>query len=298
MDQSPAVTFKDRSFTASEIALIREVVGSCPGLSHQELANTICELLDWHRPNGRLKTWESRDLLRALERNGLVRLPAARPCGRPRGSRTAIPSTGRAEPQPRIVGTVGDVGPIGLRLVEHPEDRQVWRELVERYHPEGHRVPFGAHLRYLIEIAEPPGTILGALQLSSPAWRLAPRDRWIGWSDTERRRNLQRIVNHSRFLILPWVQLRNLASTVLAKVAREVPAVWKRLYNIEPVLFETFVEPSHAGTCYRAANWIALGETTGRGRQDRHHRKEGLVPKQVFVYSLARDARCALRGLR
>lgn len=95
-----------------------------------------------------------------------------------------------------------------------------------------------------------------------------------------------------------WVEVKNLASMVLGKVAREVPAHWKRAYGVEPCLFETFVEPGHAGTCYRAANWIALGNTTGRGRQDRTHRREGLVPKQVFVYPLVRNARETLRGLR
>lgn len=298
MAQSPPLSFKDRSFTPAEISVIEEVVGSCPGLSHQELANTVCELLDWRRPNGGLKTWEARDLLEALERAGSLRLPPARPCGRPRGSRTSIPSTGLAQAQPRIVGTVGEVVPIDLRLVQSPGDRQLWRELVERYHPQGHRVPFGAHLRYLITIAKPPATVVGALQLSSPAWRLAPRDRWVGWTDKERRQHLQRIVNHSRFLILPWVEVKNLASTVLAKVAREAPIAWRHAYNVEPVLFETFVEPTHAGTCYRAANWIALGQTTGRGRQDRYHRRKGLAPKQVFVYPLVRDARAVLRGLR
>ncbi len=298
MAKTPPLTFKDRSFTPEEISVIQEVVGSCSGLSHQELANTICELLDWHRPNGGLKTWESRDLLCSLEQAGLVRLPPRRPCGRPRGSRTSIPTTGRADPQPKIVGTVRDIAPIGLRRVEDAEDRGLWRELIDRYHPQGHRVPFGAHLRYLITIANPQETTVGALQLSSPAWRLALRDQWIGWTDSQRQRNLQRIVNHSRFLLVPWVQIKNLASCVLGKVAREVPEVWKRAYGIEPVLFETFVDPSHAGSCYRAANWIALGKTAGRGRQDRHHRREGLSPKQVFVYPLVRNARAALRGLR
>lgn len=296
MANNPPLTFKDRSFTPEEICLIQEVAGSCRGLSHQELANTICELLDWHRPNGGLKTWESRDLLRALEGAGLVRLPPRRPCGRPRGSRTSIPSTGLAEPQAKITGSVHDIAPIGLNLVQGPADRQLWRELVERYHPHGHRVPFGAHLRYLITLSKPPDAIAGAVQLSSPAWRLAPRDHWIGWTDLTRHQNLQRIVMNSRFLILPWVNVKNLASAVLAKLAREAPAAWKRAYGIEPVLLETLVEPDHPGTCYRAANWIALGETTGRGRQDRFHRREGLVPKGIFVYPLVRNARALLRG--
>lgn len=295
MARSASLTFKDRSFTASDLTLIQDIADSCSGLSHQELANTVCELLDWHRPNGGLKTWEARDLLRTLEKAGQIRLPPPRP-RRPHGSKTSIPTTGRAEPQPRILGTMRDVAPVSLRLVEAPTDRQLWRELVARYHPQGHRVPFGAHLRYLIEIAKPTSTIVGALQLSSPAWRLAARDRWIGWTDAQRRQNLQRIVNHSRFLLLPWVEVKNLASAVLAKIARETPATWKRVYGIEPVLFETLVDRDHAGTCYRAANWISLGQTTGRGRQDRHHRREGLAPKQLLVYPLVRNARAVLCG--
>lgn len=293
----PALTFKDRRFTASELQLIQEIVATCTGLSRQELANTVCELLDWRRPNHGLKTWEARDLLAALDAAGHPRLPPPRPAGRPRGSRTGVPRTGQADPQPTLTGTARDVAPVTLRRVRRPEDRRLWRELVDRYHPQGHRVPFGAHLRYLIAIARPPA-VIGCLQLSSPAWTMAPRDRWIGWTDPARRRHLQRIVNQSRFLLVPWVEVNNLASAVLAQMARAFPADWQRAYGVQPVLLETLVEAGRPGTCYRAANWIALGQTTGRGRQDRHHRREGLAPKQVFVYPLVPGAREILRGER
>jgi len=295
---APALLFKDRAFSAEELAFIEQLVARCRGLSRQELAYTVCELLEWRRPNGGLKVWEAKALLATLEAHGQLALPALRTT-RPRGSRTAIERSARGERRARIAGTLRDVAPVVLRLVESPAQRRLWRELIERYHYLGHRVAFGAHLRYLIEVAHPPGTVLGCLQLSSPAWKMAPRERWIGWDDATRRAQLQRVVNHSRFLLLPWVEVRNLASHVLARMAREVPAHWERAYGVRPLLLETLVDASRfAGTCYRAANWVALGTTQGRGRQDREHARHGSAPKRLFVYPLCRDAREVLRGER
>jgi len=155
-----------------------------------------------------------------------------------------------------------------------------------------------AHLRWLVELAHPRPAVVACLQLSSPAWRLSARDRWIGWDDVTRRRHLQRIVNHSRFLVLPWVEVPHLASHLLAQMARFVPPAWEATYGVRPVLFETFVEAHRPATSYRAANWLALGATTGRGRMDRHHRREGLAPKQLYVLPLVRHARALLRGER
>jgi hypothetical protein len=140
-------------------------------------------------------------------------------------------------------------------------------------------------LRYFIETSE--GTILGSFQFSSPAWKMAPRDKWIGWSDEERKRNLQKIINNSRFLILPWVQIKNLASSVLSLAARQIPKDWQVCYNYQPVLLETLVHKSRfKGTCYRAANWIHVGTTTGRGRMDRYSRRKGMAPKEIYLYPL------------
>jgi len=291
-----AVAFKDRTFSEAELRLVREVVARCAGLSRQELANTVCELLEWRRPGGGLKTWECKALLAELEARGALALPALR-AGRPRGARTSVPHTSQGEAQPPLRGTLRDVEPIALRLVRGRDERLLWRELVGRHHPRGHAVPFGAHLRYLVEVARPGPRVVGCVQVSSPAWRMAPRDRWIGWSDARRRQELQRVVNNSRFLVLPWVQVPHLASAVLARLAREVPRDWESAYGVRPVLLETLVDESRAGTCYRAANWIELGQTQGRGRMDRHRTRER-VPKRIFVYPLARDARERLRGER
>lgn len=290
------MVFKGRVFAASELELIREVVSSCSRLSRQELAATACELLDWRRPRGGLKILECKELLAKLAAEGILDLPPLRP-GRPRGSRTSVPRTRKGEPQELLLGTVGDIAPVRLKRVRQDADRQLWRELVGRYHYLGHKVPFGAHLRYLIEVARPSPRVVGCLQLSSPAWKMAPRDQWIGWSDEVRQRNLQKIVNNSRFLLLPWVQVRNLASCVLAQMARQFAPEWERAYRVRPLLLETLVDDRRfTGTCYRAANWIHLGVTQGRGRMDREKRRQGACPKQIFVYPLVPAARELLRG--
>ena len=165
-----------------------------------------------------------------------------------------------------------------------------------RYHYLGHTVPFGAHLRYLVFASRPVRAVVGCLQFSSPAWRMAARDRWIGWDDATRARNLQRVVNNSRFLLLPWVAVRNLASAVLARGLGQLVADWPQHYHIEPWLVETLVDPRrYHGGSYRAANWVALGATSGRGRMDRHGRRAGEAPKTVLVYPVVRNAKRRLR---
>jgi hypothetical protein len=191
---------------------------------------------------------------------------------------------------------VGELGPIVLERVSSREQRLLFRELIGRHHYLGHAVPFGAQLRYLVYASRPGRQVVGCLQYSSPAWRMAVRDAWIGWEEQARRLNLQRIINNSRFLILPWVRVRNLASVILSQAMRRVAAEWEELYGVEPVLVETLVDSRrYTGGCYRAANFVLLGETTGRGRMDRYTQREGEAPKAVWVYPLVRDAARRLR---
>jgi hypothetical protein len=283
-----------RAVGPAEVALIREVVASCAGLSRLELAHTVCELLGWTRPQGTLKGREAREFLEGLAARGLLALPAKRP-GRPIGARTAVPVTAQGDPGAPRTGPVAALGPISLEVVQTSAQHALFRELVGRYHYRGHAVPFGASLRYLV-VAGAAREVVGCLQFSSPAWRLAVRDRWIGWDDATRRRNLQHVVNNSRFLLLPWVQVPNLASTVLAQALRRLPADWAARYAIRPLLVETLVEAGRAGTCYRAANWRVLGGTAGRGRQDRAHARHGAAPKTVWVYPLVADAASRLQA--
>ena len=292
----PPVAFKDRMFSSAELTLVRDVVARYAGLSRQELANTICELLDWRRAGGGLKTWECKELLATLEARGMLALPRLR-SGRPRGARTSVPHTEGGDVQPVLRATLREVEPVTLRLVQARDERLLWRELVGRHHPLGHAVPFGAHLRYFIDVAHPTRQVVGCVQVSSPAWRMAPRDRWIGWTDARRREALQQVVTNSRFLVLPWVEVRCLASAVLSRLAHEVPRDWEAVYRVRPLLLETLVDASRDGTCYRAANWIELERTQGRGRMDRDRTRER-APKRLFVYPLRRDARERLRGER
>ena len=176
--------FSGRAFSAREMTLIGEIVRDCSGLSRMELARTVCELLRWRRPNGKLKARECREFLERLDADGTVVLPDKRR-GRATGSVTRVPRTAAGEPGRPLDGTVRDVGPLRVELVRAPAERLLFRELVGRYHYLGHTVPFGAQLRYLVFASRPARAVVGCLQFSSPAWRMAARDRWVGWDESD-----------------------------------------------------------------------------------------------------------------
>lgn len=296
-DGSGGRMFCGRRFDAEEVALIRNVVSRFGALSRTELANTVCELLDWKRPNGRLKSWECVDFLEALEGQGLLHLPEKR-ARRPRGSRTRVPVSERGEPAAVMSGSVEEFSPVRLERVRRPEQRELFRELIGRYHYLGHAVPFGAHLRYLVSVSRPEPTVVGCVQFSSAGWRMSARDGWIGWEERRRRENLQHVVNQSRFLIVPWVRVKNLASKILSLSVRQMREQWREEYAVDPWLAETLVDAArYSGACYRAANWILVGTTSGRGRMDREHQRHGAQPKAVWVCPLTRDARARLCGV-
>jgi len=283
MNDLTAITFCGRRFCGDELALIRQATIDYAPLGITEIARTICEWLDWRRPNGRLKNHECRLLLERLQHQGLLRLPDLHRSGR-RGPRTVATDT-QSDPQPPIHCRLADLKPLRLTLIDH-SNSALWRQLIQRYHYLGCPVPVGAHLRYFVHCAQ--GQILACLLWTSPAWKMAARDQWIGWSALQRARNLQYIVNNSRFLILPWVRVKGLASTILARSARQLPHDWFQHYGYTPLLLETLVDVTRFNaTCYRAANWIALGETTGRGRMDRHHKARETL-KRIFVFPLNR----------
>ena len=243
------VSFCGEAVSTEELATIHQMVQRCGGLSRTELASTVCELFGWQRPNGKLKTRECKEFLESLHERALIRLPELR-VGRPRGSRTAVARSAQGEAREPLVGTLRDVAPFSIERVANEADLALWRELVERYHYLGHRVAFGAHLRYLIRIARPEPQVVGCLQFSSAAWRIAERERWIGGDDQTRAQGLQRIVCYSRFLILPWVRIQNLASAVLARAARRLVGDWEAHYALQPWLLETLVDRRRfSGTC-------------------------------------------------
>jgi hypothetical protein len=278
-----------RCFTSNEIDLICQTVHDFPNLSLTELSKTLCELLEWKRPNGKLKHEECRALLERLQSDGLVSIPKLRLTAAV-GPRK-ITLTVQSEPQIPVTGSAGQFEPLFLHLVQasNRELSSTFKQLIERWHYLGYRIPFGAHLRYLVESQRLPGRYLACLQFSSPAWKMAPRDGWIGWSAEQRRRGLQFIVSNSRFLVLPSVSVRGLASKILSLAAHRLPEDWERLYGYRPLLMETLVDRARfRGTCYKAANWIHLGTTQGRGRMDRDHAAHGRSIKDIYVYPLCR----------
>lgn len=288
--------FCGRDFGADEVALIREIVATCSGISRRELSHTVCELLEWKRPGGGLKARECLDLLELLEAKGYLRLPGKRHTGY-NGPQKCIAAVPPAAPHSALVGSVEEFAPLAVEQVETREQRDLFRDLLSRYHYLGYAMPYGARLQYLVYASRPRREVVGCVQFSSPAWRMKPRDRWIGWDDARREAALQQVVNNSRFLVL--AQIHNLASAMLACTLRRLRADWQRQYGVEPLLVETLVDRRRFhGGCYRAANWIALGETTGRGRMDRANERHGAAVKAILVYPLVKHAARRLRNGR
>lgn len=295
MENVSSEIFCGRTFNYEEISEIKEIIDNCTGISRTELSNTVCELFNWKRPSGRLKTVECRQFLEHLESKGLIKLPS-RQKGRPVGVKTKVGRSKKGESQSIITGKVKDYSPLELIRVKDKKERNLWYEYVDRHHYLGYQLPFGAQIRYFIESQKDGHKLLGCMQFSSPAWKMGARDSWIGWSDEQRRHNLQKIINNSRFLIFPWIRIKNLASSVLAMASREVADDWERVYGYRPVLLETLVDKRRfRGTCYKAANWTHVGTTTGRGRMDRESKGKGRSPKEIYLYPLTSRFREALQ---
>ena len=282
-----SLTFCGRTFRTGELELMRQTALEFSALGVTEIARTVCELLEWKRPSGGLKNHECRQLLERLQAEGFLQLPDLRKLGG-RGARRIDVSTVCCEPVP-VACAARECEPLELVRVEGQSESRRWREQVERYHYLGSRVPFGAHLRYWVRHRQRE---LACLLWTSPAWKMQARDAWIGWNDEQRQSNLQGVVNNGRFLILPWVHVKGLASKILALSARQMPHDWETRYGCRPLLLETLVDGArYRGTCYRAANWIFVGQTAGRGRMDRDHTANGQAVKDIYVYPLMRDAR-------
>jgi hypothetical protein len=286
-----AVRYCGRSFSTQEIQRIRELIDSEPPLNRAALSRGVCEQLGWLTADGRSKQMSCRVAMLRMERDGLIRLP---PPQRGNGNGRRRPALSPAsDPRPLISLPAGRLDPLRLRPVQTPQDSALWNELIERYHYLRYTPLPGAQMRYLVFGAE---RLLALLGFGAAAWALAPRDQFIGWSPQERIRNLHLIVNNARFLVLPWVASRNLASRILGAAARRLPRDWTDRYGYAPVLLETFVQRNlHPGTCYRAANWICLGTTQGRGKLDTKNRRS-LPVKSILVDPLCANVREALRS--
>jgi len=281
-----------RHFTMEELEDIKYIVKMFSHLSRNELAKTICEGLSWETAKGEYKINSCRELLEKLEAIEVITLPEKRETGF-RPSEQVTPSE-QTDSETEIRGTVSDFALIQLQAVRSKEEMQLWNEYVERYHMLGYKRPFGAHQRYFIWSVGESKRLLGCMLFSASAWALSERDVWIGWSKEDRSQRLHLIVNNTRFLIFPWVKVKNLASKALSLAAKQVPLDWQERYGFKPVMLETFVDvEKYKGTCYQAANWVKLGLTAGRGRMDRYN-KHLSSPKQIYMYPLCRDFRSQL----
>ena len=279
-----------REVSEEEIELIRETVELFPSLSREELAHTICDHLEWYSATGAPKREACGKLLLRLEAHGVIALPAKRsvPRGGPRGARGW---TCQTDPGPQMQGRLAELGRVWLEVVREPEARELWNEYVDRYHYLRYKPPFGCSLRYFV--ASEKGR-LGCILLAGAAKAIGVRDEWIGWTRSQRLRNLGWVVNNARFLVFPWVEVAHLASHILGQVARRAAEDWQARWGYRPVLLETFVDPEkYRGTCYRASGWELLGPTTGEGKPRRGRRYETTV-KLVFVRALQREFRQAL----
>jgi hypothetical protein len=287
------IRIRGRTFAPEELSRIKMLVETSPEEHRFALSKRVCKELGWIQPNGRLKDRSCRDVLARLDEIGFIRLPRPR---RPSVRRRPVEITERSAPRPSAAFGPRDIEAASFRIVSgtgNLEQERLWNEYVERYHYLGYGVPVGPHIKYFVTLAGEP---IACLCFAGAAWRVEARDRWIGWNFRERERNLRYIVNNTRFVIFPWINVPNLASRLLALAAKRIATDWQRLYAYQPLLLETFVDSErYAGTCYLAANWLLVGYTKGRGKLDRQF-KANLSKKAVLLYPVTKDATRHLRA--
>ncbi len=279
--------YRGRDITAADLHFIRELIAAHPQSSRYALSLELCRRWDWKQPNGQWRDMVCRGLLLMLDRAGAIELPAARTTPMPR-------SVTRKRPEPLVPdnrpvhGSLNAIGGIGISMVRRTPEEPLFNSLMEQYHYLGYEQPVGEHLKYLVTAR---GQVIACLAWSSAPRHLGCRDRFIGWNPEQRRRNVHLLAYNTRFLILPWVRVPHLASHLLGRMAERIARDWQQLYAHPVHLLETFVDPARfRGTCYRAANWMVLGRTTGRGKDDQTHRPNRPV-KEVLVYPLDRRFR-------
>jgi hypothetical protein len=280
-----------REFSEQEIEWIRGLRLSSPGISRRALSIRFCEHWEWRKPDGGLKEMSCRVAFLKMHREGVITLPP--PKGTLNRARLHTQRSFLTLPKELVRKKAGGFD-LSLELVEKGR-LKLWNEFIDRYHYLGYNPLPGAQIRYFVKEHD---EILALLGFSAAAWKTAPRDSFIGWDAQRRKQNLHLVVNNSRFLVLPWVQSKNLASRILALAGKRLPSDWQARYSYRPVLLESFVEKERfEGTCYKAANWVYVGDTQGRGKLDIRH--EHKVPvKAVWVYPLHRRYRDLLGGVR
>lgn len=281
-----------RELGAHELALIRELIQTVGDRGRTYISKQLCQLWAWRLPNGQLRDIAGRDLLRRLDQRGLIQLPPPRRASRRPGyqNKTSLPSDFVATP---VCQSLRDFSVIEIDMVRGSHQEHFYNGLIDRYHYLGYHQGTGEQLKYIVS---GDGSVLGCIGFGNAALKTAARDQHIGWDTTTRERQLVKVVNNNRFLILPHVRVPHLASHILGRIGRRIRADWQDYYCHDIVLLETFVEQRRFnGTCYQAANWRYIGQTTGRGRNDRYSKSQ--VPiKDIYIYPLDRHYQQLLRG--
>lgn len=286
-------TMQGRPFGPLQLAEIRGLLQAHPDWSRYRLSRELARQWDWYGSNGQLKDMAARTLLCKLAQRGWIDLPALRMASPTRSGR-------RAPPLPQAlgldeslwVGQLSDLQPLRIQEVSHSKDRAARARLescLHQYHYLGYQSRVGENLQYWVE--SQAGRPVACVVFGAAAWQCAPRDRWIGWTPTQRASALPGVVNNTRFLIFPWVHIPHLASHLLGRIAARIAADWEGKYRHSIELLETFVDRSRfRGTCYRAANWLRVGQTQGRGRQG----PDGVLStpiKDVYLHALHRHCK-------
>jgi len=278
---------RNRRLLQNDLSTIGSLIEAEGFLGRSHLSRRLCRLWDWRQPNGAYREIACRDLLRQLERRGLIQLPPALHAAR----RTGYENQAQA---PSVVTdaiefTLDRISPeIRIEPVESVSQRGLLRDLLAVYHYLGYKQPSGGSLGYLVFWQERP---IACARFGPAAWKVAVRDQFVGWTPEQRQVGLPHLVNNDRWLILPWVRVPHLATFLLGKICRRLAQDWRRVYQESIVLAETFVDSQRfEGTCYRAANWLCLGPSRGRGRNDRKQ-QGGQSLKSVWVYCLKGDFR-------
>lgn len=278
---------RGRKITDRDIAFIRRLIEDHPKASRRRLSKLLCEAWDWRQANGALRDMVCRSLMLALHRAGWIELPPVRWIN-------PNPLARRSKPQPILIdqspleAPLSALQPLEFVQVRRSGEESLFNSLLEHHHYLGYTQPVGEHLKYLVYAQDRP---IACLAWSSAPRHLGCRDRFIGWSSQARRRNLPFLAYNSRYLLFPWVRVPHLASHILGRMARLLPLDWKRVYGHPVYYLETFIDPSRfRGTCYRAANWMVLGHTTGRGK-DAPTKRPNRSIKQVLGLPLVRHFR-------
>jgi hypothetical protein len=280
--------YRGRALASADIESIRQLIAANPTSSRHALSWELCRIWDWKQPNGALCDAVCRGLMLMLHRAGMIELPAVRNTPPPRSITRQRPEALIPDNRP-VNGALGSIGMIGIEQVRRSPNEALFNSLMAQYHYLGYEQPVGEHLKYLVTAGS--GQAIACLAWSSAPRHIGCRDRFIGWDLETRKRNIGLLAYNTRFLILPWVRVPHLASHLLGSMAARIAEDWQQLYAHPVYMLETFVDPTRfRGTCYRAANWIALGRTTGRGKNDLTHRANR-SEKEVLVYPLHRRFR-------